>query len=149
MTLHSSFGIASSALDVQSVRMKIHANNIANLNTPNYVRKIPVLVEHSTMGFEDVMATMRNGGVVNAGLSYSPGGVSMPGIIGDNAPAKKMYMPGHPEADKDGYVTMSNSNVLADMADAMNTSRLYEANLAVVGIVKAMSNKALEIGRGG
>jgi flagellar basal body rod protein FlgC len=37
---------------------------------------------------------------------------------------------------------------MTDMADATSTSRLYEANLAVISIVKGMANKALEIGRG-
>jgi flagellar basal body rod protein FlgC len=34
------------------------------------------------------------------------------------------------------------------MADAMQTSRLYEANLAVVNIVKSMATRAIDIGRG-
>ncbi len=147
MTLSSSFNIAASGLEAQSTRLKIHANNIANLNTPNYQRKIPILSEHSQMGFEDILSSLKNG-VITAGISYAPGGVSMAGVMADPTPAKKIYQPGHPEADKDGYVTLSNANVLSDMADAMSTSRLYEANLAVVGIVKSMANRALEIGRG-
>ena len=147
MTLSSSFEISSSGLSAQSARMKVHANNIANVNTPNYVRKIPVLYENYQMGFEEVLSSLRNG-VINTGVSYGPGGVIMPGPVADPTPGRKVYMPGHPEADKDGYVTQSNVNIMTDMADAMSTSRLYEANLAVVGLVKAMANKALEIGRG-
>jgi flagellar basal-body rod protein FlgC len=148
MTLSSSFGISAEALAAQSERMKIHANNIANINTPYYVRKIPVLAENYQTSFTDIIASMRNG-VINTGISYGPGGVTLAGVATDPTPGRRVYEPGHPQADKNGYVTVSNVNVMTDMADAMNTSRLYEANLAVVGIVKSMANKALEIGRGG
>jgi flagellar basal-body rod protein FlgC len=147
MTLSGSFDISAEGLSAQSTRMKIHANNIANINTPNYVRKIPVLAENYQMSFTDIITNLRNG-VINTGISYGPGGVTMAGIVADPTPGKRVYEPGHPEADKNGYVTLSNVNVMTDMADAMNTSRLYEANLAVVGIVKNMANRALEIGRG-
>lgn len=147
MTLHGSFDIASSGLAAQSERMKISANNIANLNTPYYVRKIPVLVERAGDSFEDIIGGLKNG-VLTAAISYNPAGVAMTTVVGDPTPGKRVYNPNHPQADKDGYVTLSNSNVMADMADAMATQRLYEANLAVVGIVKQMANRALEIGRG-
>lgn len=147
MTLTSAFDISSAGLTAHSARMKIHANNIANINTPGYVRKIPVLAENYQMGFDEIISQLRNG-VISTGISYGPGGVTMAGIVADPTPGKRIYQPGHPQADKDGYVTLSNVNVMTDMADAMSTSRLYEANLAVVSLVKSMANRALEIGRG-
>ncbi len=72
----------------------------------------------------------------------------MAGVVNDPTPGKRMYEPGHPQADKDGYVTLSNVNPMSDMADATAASRLYEANLAVLSIVKSMETKALDIGRG-
>ncbi len=147
MTLSSSFEISAEGLTAQSERMKIHANNIANVNTPFYTRKIPVLAENYQMAFQDVISGLRNG-VINTGISYGPGGVTMAGVVADPTPGKRIYEPGHPQADKDGYITLSNVSVMSDMADAMQTSRLYEANLAVVSIVKTMANKAIDIGRG-
>ncbi len=147
MTLQSSLGIAAQGLDAAGERMTIHANNIANLTTPNYQRKIPVLMENNEMSFENIMAQMRNG-VIQTGISTSPGGVHMAGSIADSTPGKRVYNPGHPEADKDGFVQASNVNVLADMSDSLSTQRVYEANLAVISMVKAMANRALEIGRG-
>jgi len=147
MTLSNSFDISAAGLTTQSERIKVHANNIANTNTPYYVRKIPVIVENNQASFEDIIADMRQG-VIHAGISYAASGSLMSGVLGDPTPAKKIYEPGHPQADKNGYVTLSNVNPMTDMADAMSSSRLYEANLAVIGIVKNMANKALEIGRG-
>jgi flagellar basal-body rod protein FlgC len=147
MTLSSSLDISVEGLSAQSERMKVHANNIANVNTPFYTRKIPVLAENYQMTFEDVISNLRKG-VINTGVSYGPGGVVMAGVVADPTPGKRMYEPGHPQADKDGYITLSNVNPLTDMADATATSRLYEANLAVISIVKGMATKALDIGRG-
>ena len=50
-------------------------------------------------------------------------------------------------ADKNGYVRQSNVDPMIEMADAMMASRAYEANLAVAGMVKAMAQRAAEIGK--
>jgi flagellar basal-body rod protein FlgC len=147
MTLQKSMTISSEGLTAQSDRLKTHANNIANIDTPNYVRKIPVLVENNNVSFEDILTQMR-GGIIQTGISFSPNGVSMPGVIADPTPGKRVYKPGHPDADKDGYVVMSNVNPMVDIADATISARVYEANLAVLNIAKTMANRALEIGRG-
>jgi len=147
MTLSSSFEIASGALSAQSDRLKVYTNNIANTSTPFYVRKIPVLVENPNTSFEDIIASLHQG-VIHAGISYGASGTMMAGVMQDPTPGKRFYEPGHPQADADGYITLSNVNPMTDMSDAISTSRLYEANLAVVGIVKNLANKAMEIGRG-
>jgi flagellar basal-body rod protein FlgC len=149
MTLQDSFSIATTGLDTHASRLQVHAGNIANVTTPNYVRKIPVLMEDSGQKFEDILARIRHNGLMGGGAGgIVPSGVSMHGVVLDTTPAKKIYNPDHPAADKDGYVTMSNTNMLADMADAMVSSKVYEANLSVISVVKQMANKAIEIGRG-
>lgn len=147
MTFDSTFSIATQGLDAASERLKIHANNVANLNTPNYQRKIPVVMENTHTSFESLLSQMQNG-VIKTGIKNSPGGVTMVGAAHDPTPGRRVYQPGHPDADKDGYVTYSNVNVLNDMSDALMSQRLYEANLAVVNIAKTMASRAIEIGRG-
>ncbi|MEM0952041.1 MAG: flagellar basal body rod protein FlgC [Cyanobacteria bacterium P01_H01_bin.74] len=147
MPLTSAFHIASEALTAQSERMKVHAHNIANINTPFYQRKVPILLEKNTMDFQSILTGFQNG-MLKTGISTAPGGVELAGTVLDNTAGRRLYQPGHPQADKDGFITLSNVSPMIDMADAMQTSRLYEANLAVIGVVKNMANKALEIGRG-
>lgn len=147
MTLQNSMDISAGGMTAQSTRLKVFANNIANLDTPNYVRKIPILVQNNDMSFQDMLGQMRNG-IVHTGIAFNPNGVTMAGVVDDPTPGKKVYNPKHPEADKDGYITAANVSPLAELADATSTSRVYEANLAVMGIVKQMANRALEIGRG-
>ena len=147
MTLDNAYTIAGNGLDVQAERIKIHADNIANAGTPNYVRKVPILSESTTTSFQDVISSMRNGNMLKGGISETLGGVEMSGVMEDPTPGKKIYQPGNPEADKDGYVTYSNVDILSDMADATATARLYEANLAVLKVVGSMENQALNIGK--
>ncbi|MDX2085915.1 MAG: flagellar basal body protein [Candidatus Melainabacteria bacterium] len=148
MSLMDAFKISEQGMDTQSARLNVHAVNIANVHTPGYVRKIPVLSETNAQSFEEILSKIRNQGVIQGGLAYRPAGVEMSGVLHDSTPAKKIYRPGHPYADKDGYVTLSNTNILGDMADAMVSSRMYEAQLSVFGITKAMANRAIELGRG-
>jgi len=138
--------IVGNALDTHAARLQVHANNMANIDTPFYVRKIPILTENTAQSFDDILSSMR-GGVIYAGVSTRMGGVTMSGVATDPTPGRRVYMPQHPQADAEGYITLSNVNVLADMADATLSSRLFEANLSVAGIIKSMQTKALDIGR--
>lgn len=150
MTLERSFDIAVSGMDAQASRIEIHANNVANATTPNYVRKVPVLTEDNAMSFQEVINGLHNGnGVLQGGITASAGGVKVAGVMEDPTPGKKIYQPGHPEADKDGYVTYSNVDIVSDMADATSTARLYEANIAVYKLLNTMENRAMDIGKGG
>jgi flagellar basal-body rod protein FlgC len=62
-------------------------------------------------------------------------------------PFDRRYEPGHPDADKDGYVNYPNVNSMKEMANLVSAARSYEANLAAINIVKSMISKTLEIGR--
>ena len=147
MSLNGAFSIASSGLQMTSLRVKTHTQNVANTSTPYYLRKVAVIHEQDGLMLQGVMNN-NNQGIYQSQASLNGGGVALTGISLDHTPGKRLYEPGHPQADKDGYITLSNVNVVSEMADSIVASRLYEANLAVVGIVKQMATRALEIGRG-
>jgi flagellar basal-body rod protein FlgC len=56
-----------------------------------------------------------------------------------------VYMPEHPDANKDGYVEMSNVNVINEMVDMIAATRSYEANLQSLNSAKQMAKDSLEI----
>jgi flagellar basal-body rod protein FlgC len=60
---------------------------------------------------------------------------------------RRQYMPGHPDADKDGYVEMPNVNPVLEMTDMLAATRAYEANVTAIQSLKSMAQKALELGR--
>lgn len=144
MGILDSFDIGSNALRAQGMRLDVHAKNIANIDTPNYVRKIPVLNEVNETSFGGLMNDMGTG-VLSGGILK--GGVSFTGVVEDPTVGEKVYKPGHPDADENGYIRASTVNPMVDMADAMLAQRAYEANLALINITKSMALKAAEIGR--
>ena len=147
MGLLDSLNIGEAALNAHGKRLEVYAKNIANIDTPNYVRKIPTLAAMDDISFQGLLGRMKDN-VFNTGtLPAAAGGVAFTGVIEDPTPGELMYAPNHPDADKNGYVRRSNVNPMSDMADSILASRAYEANIAVVSITKAMAQKAVEIGR--
>ena len=65
----------------------------------------------------------------------------------DNRPFKRVYEPGNPDANAEGYVMYPDINVVEEMANLMTAQRNYEANVTTVDAVKGMYVKALEIGK--
>ena len=50
----------------------------------------------------------------------SGGGVQVAGIVQDTAPLKRVYDPGHPDADAQGYVSMPNVDTVTEMVDLIS-----------------------------
>ena len=90
---------------------------------------------------------MKNDVFGSGTLPYLSGGVTFNGVVEDPTMGDKIYRPGHPDADANGYIRSSNVNAMVDMADAVLAQRAYEANLAVINITKSMATKAVDIGR--
>jgi len=148
MSIMESFNIGKNALKAHSLRLDIHAKNIANIDTPNYVRRIPVLNATEDISFHGLLNHMKEDVFGVGTLPYLQGGVAFNGCVEDPTVGERIYSPGHPDADQNGYIRSSNVNAMVDMADAVLAQRAYEANLALINISKSMANKAVEIGRG-
>lgn len=144
MGILDAFNVGANALKAQGLRLDTHAKNIANVDTPNYVRKIPILSTTSDMSFNSMMSGIQGGSFDTNCLK---GGVEFTGVAEDPTLGEKIYRPGHPDADKNGYIRASNVDPTVEMADAILAQRAYEANLALVNISKAMALKAVEIGK--
>ena len=74
-------------------------------------------------------------------------GVQVSEVRIDSTEAPKRYLPGHPDADKDGYVAMPRINVAEDMVDLMGAARGYQANVAAVSAAKDMIAHSIELFR--
>ena len=147
MSILESMNIGSNALKAHSLRLDIHAKNIANIDTPNYVRRIPVLNASEDISFHGLMNVMKNDVFGTGTLPYLQGGVVFNGCVEDPTIGERIYSPGHPDADENGYIRSSNVNAMVDMADAVMAQRAYEANLALINISRAMATRATDIGR--
>jgi flagellar basal-body rod protein FlgC len=66
-------------------------------------------------------------------------------ITVDQSEPEKRYMPGHPDADKDGYVAFPKINPAEDMVDLMGATRNYEGNVAAISAVKDMIQRSIDL----
>ncbi len=146
MGILSAMNIGCDGLRVHGMRLDINSKNIANLDTPNYVRKIPLIVSTDRSSFLSVMNQMKESTFGAGTLPYSTGSVAMAGLVEDPTLGDKIYKPGHPDADENGYIRTSNVDPLVEITDATMAQRAYEASLAIVTMTKAMADRAAAIG---
>ena len=133
MNLIKSIIIAASGLTAQSARMRLIAENLANVNStassPDgrpYTRQIAT--------FKDVLDR-------HMGVSL----VEMGKPVKDKTEYGKRFEPGHPAADKDGYVKVPNVNSLIEAMDMQDAQRTYEAGLNVISAARQMMARTLDL----
>lgn len=133
MDLKTSLGISASGLRAQSLRMRVIAENLANqdsvADTPGgnpYRRRVA--------SFQADM-DRATGGL----------GVKVKAIENDKSDFVKVYQPGHPAADKDGYVMKPNVNGLIETADMKAAQRSYEANLNAIEAAKSLTMRTIDL----
>jgi flagellar basal-body rod protein FlgC len=146
MSLFSSLSVSASGMAAQRARAELLVENLANAETTRtpeggpYRRKDVVFSEDPSLGS---FSSELNSAIGGAGVS----GVTVSDTIVDNREPDRRYLPGHPDADKDGYVAFPKINPAEDMVDLMGASRSYEANVAAISAVKDMIQKSLELFR--
>jgi flagellar basal-body rod protein FlgC len=143
MELLSGIAATSSALTAQRTRLDVIAQNIANAQTTRGPGGLPY--QRHTVSFESELLNSAPGGFFGAGANLSRVRIAEIGV--DQSPGQRIQDPGHPDADAEGMVTLSNVNLAHEMVDLITASRAYEANLAVAKNARQMAMKALEIGR--
>ena len=139
MSLMTAIDVSASGLTAQRKRMEVLVSNLVNANTTQPADKEP-------FRRKDVIFT-----ATSPPLSFGDAfedavqGVEISRIVTDSSEPIKRYEPGHPNADKDGYVTYPNVNPMEEMVNILSATRSYEANLQAVTMAKEMQQKTLEI----
>jgi flagellar basal-body rod protein FlgC len=72
-------------------------------------------------------------------------GVTVSDIMIDQSEPDKRYLPGHPDAGADGYVSFPKLNPAEEMVDLMGSSRSYQANVAAMTSVKEMLQRSIDL----
>ena len=150
MSFFGALDISASGLSAERMRMDVVAENLANAQTTRgpdggpYRRKEVVLATAQGEGFRTALAGAV-GSVPGQRASQQPGGVQVAGIVEDQGAPRRIYDPGHPDADADGYVAMPNVNPVTEMVDLISASRAYEANVTAMQTAKTMFTKTFEL----
>ena len=113
--------------------MRIVSENLANATRPGVLRA-PDPYQRKTITFDAAMDRA-------SGAQSREG----QGDRGRHTPFRVEYDPGHPAADKAGYVKLPNVNMMIEMADMREVNRSYEANLQVVKQVRSMLGMTIDL----
>lgn len=127
--------IAVSGLKAQRTQMDLIANNIANMLTTRTETGGPFRRQMAVFRAEELRKP----------LDPEKFGVRVKAVVPDMSPFKRVYEPGHPDADADGYVDYPNVDLSSELVNLVSAQRAYEANVAVITSDKRMSQKVLEI----
>ena len=145
MSFFGGLEISASGLTAERLRMDVTAENLANAQTTRgangqpYRRKEVVLQEAPGSFGATLSRAMGSRADANGG------GVQVAGVVEDQTPLKRVYDPGHPDADAQGYVTMPNVDTVTEMVDLISASRAYEANVTAMNAAKQMFAHTLEL----
>ncbi len=125
--------VSTSGLVAQRTRLQVIAANLANRSS---------LLDANG----NYAPYRRRFAVLSAGQDEQGGpGVRVAQIQMDDAPLRKVYEPGSPYADRDGYVQYPNVEPAIEMVNALEATRAYEANITAAEATKSMWQTSLRL----
>lgn len=132
--MFSALDIGASGLRAQRMRLDTIANNVANYNVTRdengkanpYQRRFVVLAPGQ------------------------PGAPEKPGVrVVDVKKSSTGFSirqePGHPDADRNGYVRYPNVDLSVEFVNALEATRAYEANITMMETTKSMFSSTLRL----
>jgi flagellar basal-body rod protein FlgC len=145
MSLFSSLSVSASGMNAQRVRAELLVENLANAETTRtpeggpYRRKDVVFQSESQQSpFAAILSNQMTGG-------NDANGVTVSDVIVDQRDPEKRYLPGHPDANGDGYVAFPRLNPAEEMVDLVGASRGYRANVASMTSIKEMIQRSIDL----
>ncbi len=157
----NSFDISGYGLSAQRARVNVISSNIANAQTTrteeggpyrrrevmfkaidfNKILNDRLMQNTSDTGYSDPL----DEGDLHKKVNPPIMSVVVDKIIRDDKEPMMKYEPGHPDANAEGYVAYPNINPVIEMADLIEATRSYQANVAAFQSVKSMAQSAMSI----
>jgi flagellar basal-body rod protein FlgC len=144
MGLFSALSVSASGMSAQRIRAQVLTENLANAETTRTSEGGPY--RRKDVIFESGTETPDFGSTFAAALNEQTG-VKAREVVIDAGEPERRYIPGHPDADKDGYVLFPRINVAEDMVDLMGASRGYQANVSAMSALKDMIKSSIDLMR--
>jgi flagellar basal-body rod protein FlgC len=132
--------VSGTGLSAERVRVNLASSNLANAESTrdangNMYRRLDPVFESQPIGDANEISPNATG----------PMGVRVSNIVADSGPGRKVYSPGHPDADVDGFVTFPDVNPVHEVVNLMSASRSYDANATALETLKQMAARGLDI----
>ena len=164
MSFLSGFDISGYGLSAQRFRINLISANIANANTTRtteggpYRRKSAVFKEINFDQQLNKAISEQNNILKSENYINDPSDKRTPlpplssvvvdKIVRDDSPFKLRFDPSHPDADANGYISLPNINPVIEMADLIEATRAYQANIAAYQSSKTIAQSAIDILKG-
>lgn len=138
--------ISASALAAERQRSEVIATNMANAETTRtddggpFTRKQVIFSAPGSSSFRLAFSNA-SGHLPGA----TPGSVRVAAVVSDPTPPVMRYEPGHPDADKNGFVAYPAINPVEEMVDLMGSVRAYQLNASAVAASKQMIQQSIDI----
>src|SRR6185312_1933024 len=140
MGLMSILSLSTAGLGVERARLEVSAANLANAQTP---------IAAGQTGYEPLAVLVRStamselsGGTLESALPRP----FVSEIVPMKTSPRRVYEPGHPDADAKGYVNYPGVDPVTTMLDLITISRSYEANLKAFDITRSLLQRTIDIG---
>lgn len=134
--MFQSLDISTSGLIAQRQRLTTIADNLANLNTTRDADGKPSVFHRRFVTFAAAKPEDASG---------KPVGVTYQINVDTTTPPRRVYQPGHPDADKEGYISYPNVDMMTEYVNATEASRAYQANIVAVDMTKQIFTLGLKI----
>ena len=149
MSLFSSLSVSASGMAAQRARTDVLVENLANAETTRtpeggpYRRKDVVFQTTETGSafasmLERELDPFSRPNPLQTGVTVSE-------TVLDERDPERRYVPGHPDADAEGYVSFPRVNPAEEMIDLMSASRGFQANVSAMTAVKDMLNRSIDL----
>jgi len=158
------FDISGYGLSAQRFRVNIISSNIANANTTRTAEGGPYRRREVIFKAVDFDESLNKSIEKNNNLLRYENPIDDPNsdpypkppiqnvvvdkVVRDDSKFKMKYDPTHPDANKEGYVAYPNINPVIEMADLIEATRAYQANVAAFQSSKSIAQNAIEILKG-
>jgi flagellar basal-body rod protein FlgC len=144
MDFFTAMEVSASGLSAERTRMNVASSNLANVSTTRGADGGPYKRRDVMLSSDPAAAGIPGGEA--GGATQGVFAVKVDGVVEDASPPRLEYDPGHPDANKDGYVAYPNVNVVEEMVDMITASRAYEAGVTALDSAVSMAERALQIG---
>jgi len=145
MSLLSALSISASGMSAQRQRTELLVENLANSDTTRTPEGGPYRRKDAVFISDPEVAQFSS--LFESEMGSSGTGVRVADVVTDTRDPDKRYLPGHPDADKDGYVAYPRLNPAEEMVDLLGASRGYQANVSAISAVKDMIQRSLDLFR--
>lgn len=131
------FDIAARGMSAQMLRLNTVASNLAN------ARSVASTEADAYRAIKPVFRTLYADNLEKTGVAS----VDVVDIVPVDRAPEKIFQPGHPKADQEGYIYVAAVDQEEEMVEMLEASRQYENNVEVVSTLRGLMMRTINMGK--